>query len=353
VPSKKAPMPTVLDLFSGAGGLSLGFEMAGFHVHTAVDNWPDALRTLAFNSPSTTTVQLDLGESKAVESLCRSLPKIDVVVGGPPCQGFSIAGKRDPQDPRNKLYKGFVSAIKILKPSSFVMENVPTIASPSNRELFEAIIKDFRSLGYKVSTKVLLASEHGVPQNRKRMFIVGVLEKFKSDFRFPEPTKTFVTCAEAISDLPCGSIVDGSRYPSTPSTFYQRKMRSGSRNLYNHDITNHTEQTIKLISMVPDGGNHKDLPREFQGIRNVNIAWTRFASWKPSPTIDTGHRHHFHYQYDRVPTARESARLQSFPDRYIFLGGKTSQLKQIGNAVPPLLAFSLAGSLSNFLENEK
>ena len=180
---------------------------------------------------------------------------------------------------------------------------------------------------------------------------MGILEGSGAVFEFPEQIQNFVSCAEAISDLPSESVQDGSKYPSSPENFYQRKMRSGSRNLYNHEITIHSEQTIKLISMVPDGGNHKNLPEKFRGIRNVNIAWTRFASSKPSPTIDTGHRHHFHYKYNRVPTARESARLQSFPDRYIFLGSKTSQQKQIGNAVPPLLAYSVAKSvLKVFME---
>jgi len=126
-------------------------------------------------------------------------------------------------------------------------------------------------------------------------------------------------------------------------------MRQNSTGVFNHQITNHNEQTKQIIALVPDGGNYKDLPKELQQTRRVNIAWTRLNSNKPSFTIDTGHNHHFHYQFNRVPTARESARLQSFSDDFIFLGAKTSQLKQIGNAVPPFLAKAIALQLKNYL----
>ena len=130
---------------------------------------------------------------------------------------------------------------------------------------------------------------------------------------------------------------------------FQRLMRKNSSGVFNHQITIHNEKTIEIISMVPDGGNYKNLPKELHHTRKVNIAWTRLNSQKPSFTIDTGHNHHFHYEFNRVPTARESARLQSFPDDYIFKGGKTSQLKQIGNAVPPLLAKTIAEELIKYI----
>ena len=119
--------------------------------------------------------------------------------------------------------------------------------------------------------------------------------------------------------------------------------------IHNHELTNHSEKTVDIISLVPDGGNYKDLPTEFQKTRKVNIAWTRLNSKKPSFTIDTGHRHHFHYEFNRVPTVRESARIQSFPDNFIFKGSKTSQYKQVGNAVPPILAKHLAVQLKRYL----
>ncbi len=337
--------PKLLDLFSGAGGMSLGFAQAGFEVVAAVDNWRDALGTFALNEPSAKVFLTDMSDQRIARELFNSLPDVDVVIGGPPCQGFSIAGKRDPFDPRNMLYKSFVEAIKIKKPKAFVMENVPTIASPTNAELFAEIIQDFKNLGYAVQARVLRASEYAVPQNRRRMFIVGTRSDISEFFEFPEKTTVVHTTSDAISDLPDLSVDDGSPYPTEPLTDLQNSLRSGSKYLYNHQITEHSPATKSVISLVPDGGNYKDLPNSLQGIRNVNIAWTRFASDKPSNTIDTGHRHHFHYTYNRVPTVREAARLQSFPDTYIFLGSKTSQMKQVGNAVPPMLAKLIAENL--------
>jgi DNA (cytosine-5)-methyltransferase 1 len=193
-----------------------------------------------------------------------------------------------------------------------------------------------------------MASEFGVPQNRKRAFFVGI--KGNKEFVFPNPTNPkLLTSKEAISDLPEYSIVDGSEYPMKPKSEYQELLRENSTGVYNHQITVHNEQTIEIIAMVPDGGNYKNLPVELHQTRKVNIAWTRLNSKKPSFTIDTGHNHHFHYKFNRVPTARESARLQSFPDNFIFRSGKTSQLKQIGNAVPPLLAKILAENLIKYI----
>ena len=131
-------------------------------------------------------------------------------------------------------------------------------------------------------------------------------------------------------------------YSSKAKNDYQVRMRKGSKQLFNHWSVAHTEQTKSIIALVPDGGNYKDLPKRLQNTRRVNIAWTRMASYLPSFTIDAGHNHHFHYKANRVPTVRECARIQSFPDTFVFLGNKTSQYRQVGNAVPPLLAEVLA-----------
>jgi DNA (cytosine-5)-methyltransferase 1 len=335
----------VLDLFSGAGGMSLGFSDAGFAITAAIDHWHDALNTFHLNKAETQTLLIDMSDESATHHALKSLGEVDVIIGGPPCQGFSIAGKRDPMDPRNKLYKSFIAAIREKKPTAFVMENVPTIASKTNAELYAEILNDLGGLGYKTQSKVLIASDFGVPQNRKRMFIVGVRKDVENNFEFPSPTSEKYTTRDAISDLPEFSVDDGSPYPLAPQSELQKALRNNSKTLFNHQITEHSLATKLVISKVPDGGNFKDLPQELQGIRNVNIAWTRFASDKPAFTIDTGHRHHFHYKFDRVPTVREAARLQSFPDTYIFLGSKTSQMKQVGNAVPPRLAYALAVAL--------
>lgn len=322
----------VLDLFCGCGGLSLGFEEAGYNVLLGIDIWEDALKTYAYNHKHSKTLCADMltlrGED--VKDIIGD-NSVDVIIGGPPCQGFSIAGKRIVNDDRNKLYKGFVRMVEYFKPKAFVMENVPNILSIGDGAVRETIINDFKILGYTVETKVLTASDYGVPQNRRRAVFVG-LTKGNFDFDIPMVAEK-VTTKEALSDLPEQSIEDGGKYSVESTSGYQKLMRVNSIGVYNHEVTQHNEQTVKIISMVPDGGNYKDLPKEFQETRKVHIAWTRLNSKRPSITIDTGHRHHFHYKWNRVPTVRESARIQSFPDDFIFLCSKTSQYKQVGNAI--------------------
>lgn len=338
----------VLDLFCGCGGLSLGFEEAGYNVLLGIDIWEDALKTYAYNHKYSKTLCADMStlHGEDVKDIIGD-NSVDVIIGGPPCQGFSIAGKRIVNDDRNKLYKGFVRMVEYFKPKAFVMENVPNILSIGDGAVRETIINDFKSLGYTVETKVLTASDYGVPQNRRRAVFVG-LTKGNFDFDIPMAAEK-VTTKEALSDLPEQSIEDGGKYSVESTSGYQKLMRINSIGVYNHEVTQHNEQTVRIISMVPDGGNYKDLPKEFQETRKVHIAWTRLNSKRPSITIDTGHRHHFHYKWNRVPTVRESARIQSFPDDFIFLCSKTSQYKQVGNAVPPLMAKAIAEQLKKQL----
>jgi DNA (cytosine-5)-methyltransferase 1 len=192
---------------------------------------------------------------------------------------------------------------------------------------------------------VLLASDYGVPQNRKRVVFVGV--RGKQNFEYPEPLfhDNKITTGDALGDLPELTVGDGSKYLIKASNEYQKIMRQQSTGIFNHESTLHSDKTVSIISLVPDGGNYKNLPKHLQGTRKVHIAWTRYSSTRPSLTIDTGHRHHFHYKYNRIPTVRESARLQSFPDDFIFYGSRTSQYKQVGNAVPPLMAEAIAKQL--------
>lgn len=182
------------------------------------------------------------------------------------------------------------------------------------------------------------------------------LKNSKIKFEFPKPTHTsenYVTCEEAIGDLPSrenkqGEEVDS--YTNGPISDYQRGMRKNTNNLYNHVATNHTQKVKDVISLVPEGGNHKDLPKGVGTSRRFNEAWTRYHSKKPSKTIDTGHRNHFHYKYNRVPTVRENARLQSFTDDFVFYGNRTQQNRQVGNAVPPLLGYAIAKQLIKYLK---
>jgi len=342
--------PKVIDLFCGCGGLSQGFIDAGYNIILGIDKWQDAIETFNFNHKNSNGIVADLLTlSPETVSKKEKIDNVDVIIGGPPCQGFSIAGKRIVDDERNQLYKSFLHYVEFFKPKAFLMENVPNIMSIGKGAIKEQIIIDFEKIGYKMSNKILLASDYGVPQNRNRAFFVGLRDG--SVFDFPQPTTpdNKITSKQAISDLPKHTLKDGESYSLDSKSSYQKQMRNGNKVVFNHQITEHKEKTIEIISMVPDGGNYKSLPKELHSTRKVNIAWTRLNSNKPSFTIDTGHNHHFHYEFNRVPTARESARLQSFHDDFIFKKGKTSQLKQIGNAVPPLLAKEIAIKLKKHL----
>ena len=343
-------MLNALDLFCGCGGLSLGFEKAGINILLGIDAWQDAITTFNYNHKNSQGLCADLStlNPKDIE-LNLNNKTVDLIIGGPPCQGFSVAGKRIINDERNKLYKNFVRFVDYFKPKAFVMENVPNILSIGGGTVRDSIVKDFSDLGYKVVYQVLTASNYGTPQNRRRAVFVGL--KNGADFSFPEKSVSNLTTSfEALSDLPENSLKDGASYPLAPNCDYQKLMRTNSTKVYNHEITEHNEKTKQIISLVPDGGNYKDLPIELQQTRKVHIAWTRLNSQKPSFTIDTGHRHHFHYKWNRIPTVRESARIQSFPDDFIFLGSKTSQYKQVGNAVPPLMAEAIAKKIKETLD---
>ena len=345
MPGSKSP--TVLDLFSGAGGLALGFKRAGFETIAGIDNDAASLETFALNFPNSLTICEDLSSvSSELALFFKSLKgKVDVIVGGPPCQGFSIAGKRIIDDPRNSLYRHYIETVEVIKPKYVVIENVPTIRTMGDGKVANAITQDLEDLGYEVRVMTVNASDYGVPQNRKRAFFIA--KKGSAPVVFPDPITpvTKLTTKDAIGDLPLVEDYFDNLpipYSSKAKNDYQVRMRKGSKQLFNHWSVAHTEQTKSIIALVPDGGNYKDLPKRLQNTRRVNIAWTRMASYLPSFTIDAGHNHHFHYKANRVPTVRECARIQSFPDTFVFLGNKTSQYRQVGNAVPPLLAEVLA-----------
>lgn len=355
----KNSAPTVVDLFSGCGGLSYGLIQAGFDVILGVDNDKDSLITFEANHPGSKAVNIDLADPESSRLIKEAVGgrSIDVIVGGPPCQGFSLTGSRNMEDPRNKLYLSMFNIVRDIKPKAFIIENVSGMATLYGGKVKEDIINKFEGIGYNVKAKLLCAADYGVPQMRKRLVFVGVLEKY-GEFDFPIPTFTqdnYVTSGEAISDLPSNEIDLGSEeadYTTQPQTKYQRIMRGNSRKLYNHVATCHTEKVVKVISQVPEGGNHKDLPNGVGEHRKFNEAWTRYHSQKPSRTIDTGHRNHFHYKYNRIPTVRENARLQSFPDTFKFYGSRTSQNRQVGNAVPPLLSYNLGNNLIRIIKKE-
>ena len=340
---------TVLDLFAGCGGLSAGFEKAGFEVIAGVDYDEPALKTFKHNHRRSHSILLDLSRADAMEQIREKIgleTKIDVITGGPPCQGFSLTGPRKFNDARNSLYMSMLRAVEEFSPSAFLIENVRGMASLYQGKVLEDVVTQFEKVGYNVEPLILNSANFGVPQVRHRLFIIGIKEEF-GEFEFPEHShdeQDWITCMEAISDLPTlendlGS--NESTYDKPPESDYQRKLRGSCNVLYNHLGTRHTEHVKSVIAQVPEGGNHKDLPPGVGDSRRFNEAWTRYHSQRPSRTIDTGHRNHFHYRWNRVPTVRENARLQSFRDDFEFLGTKTQQNRQVGNAVPPLLAQAL------------
>src|SRR3989344_3473866 len=294
--------PTVIDLFSGCGGLSYGLEDAGFEVLLGIDNWEPSLKTFKHNHPVAEVMCADISHVTADKIKNITQRQGDIIVGGPPCQGFSLSGPRNFYDDRNKLYLEYIRLVKEIGPKAFIIENVPGLAALFGGQVKDRIIEEFSKLGYTVNAKILNASDYGVPQNRKRIVFVGI--KGSRLFEFPSPT---------------------------------------------HVASQHSKQTVEIVALVPEGKNYKALPKHLQSTRNFHVAWTRLHRELPSPTIDTGHRHHFHPVAHRVPTVREAARIQSFPDRFQFLGTKTDQYRQVGNAVPPLLATAIGKVLLKYL----
>lgn len=348
--------PNVIDLFCGCGGLSLGFINAGYNILFGVDTDVASRETFQENHKEALAYDWDLSDDKFLQKIEEAAggEPIHVVVGGPPCQGFSLTGPRKLDDPRNTLYWAILKSVKKIKPLAFVIENVKGLASLYNGSIKDDILRRFQEAGFNVSYKILCAADYGVPQTRERLFLVGI-RRALGVFAFPNPTHlptNYVTCEDAISDLPSRESELGSEtdhYTIPPITEYQKLMRKNCVLLHNHVATNHTEYVKEVISMVPEGGNYKNLPKGVGESRRFNEAWTRYHSKKPSRTIDTGHRNHFHYKFNRVPTIRENARLQSFPDEFVFKGSKTQQNKQVGNAVPPLLAEQIARQLFGYI----
>lgn len=345
----------IIDLFCGCGGMSRGFEMAGFDPVLAVDMWADAVKTYNHNSEKNVAVCLDV-HNLTREELKRRVGEFSNVVGiigGPPCQGFSTVGKREIDDPRNRLYLEYCRIVKEVSPEFFVIENVKGLMTLNNGAVRDDIERRFSAMGYHVSYEVLNAADYGIPQNRKRVFFVGIRT---GSFSFPKKHSKILSASEGISDLPSGDGWDGeskiSAYTAAPKNAFQKAMRGSEKILKNHDFTKHSQQTIDVISRIPDGGSIRDLPPEYWQIRKYNKAFERMGSDRPANTVDTGHRNYFHYGEPRIPTVRENARLQSFPDSFEFLGTRGSQYKQVGNAVPPLLAYAVACEILKSLEHK-
>ena len=355
----------VLDLFSGAGGLSRGFYDAGYEVVLGVDFDKAALKTFKENHGQAEAMNLDLFYHDNIDVIIDFLKnrkiKLDVLVGGPPCQGFSVAGPRDMNDKRNTLYTAMVELADRVKPQVVVLENVPGMVQTNGGIGAKRVVEDFAKIGYNMVAKLLYGPDYGLPQIRKRVFFVGLKDNTK-EFIFPEATvdkEHYITCEQAIGDLPSlqtddGEIIYGEtiqNYEIPAQNEYQKKMRAHSKNIQNHIGSIPIEKTKYMISLVPEGKNYKALPEQYRGMYKYHEALTRYHSKKPSRTINTGHRSHFHYKWNRIPTVRESARLQSFPDDFVFYGNKSEQYRQVGNAVPPMLGQVVAEALLPYLKD--
>lgn len=339
----------VIDLFSGCGGLSKGFMDAGCDVLLGVDIDQAALTTFERNHPGAIGLNGNLAEASTFEKMRELIGgrKVDLIVGGPPCQGFSLTGPRNFDDERNKLYLSYIKAVELFNPKGFIIENVPGMATLYKGEIKNEILRRFKRLGYSIECRVLCAADYGVPQIRKRLVFVAIRKEF-GEASFPVPIlkpDCYVSSREAIDDLPALETEFGAEiatYSQPPRSMYQKKMRGACKVLSNHTATAHKDFVKSVIAQVPEGGNYKDLPKGVGEHRKFHMAWTRCDGHKPSRTIDTGHRNYFHYKYNRIPTVRESARLQSFPDDFVFMGTRTQQYRQVGNAVPPMLGYALA-----------
>ena len=368
----------VIDLFAGCGGLSTGFEMAGFNIPFAIEKDEWASETYKYNHNNTYVYTKDITKIKNIKKIMSNYGKIDGVIGGPPCQGFSLSGKRDTKDPRNSLFMDFVRFVKAIQPKFFMMENVPGILSmkTAKKELVvNLIMKEYDKAGYNASYKILNAAEYGVPQIRMRVVFIGIRKdlEFNVDELFPKgflSEKKQISIKDAIMDLPQIEAGEGGEkqlYKTKPKNKYQKWARGSQKELYNHIAMKHTDRLIERFKTIKQGQSLADVPPEHMQRKRGNASEISGKTYsqnnmrpygnKPSPTIAASFQGNFIHPYlNRNYTAREAARLQSFPDWYIFKGKRTtmsweknlSQYQQIGNAVPPLLAKAIAENLMHY-----
>lgn len=344
-------MFNVIDLFCGIGGFSYGFQMTKrFKVALGVDMWAVALETFRYNHPDTSVISENIMSIKD-DFWSKFKGDTSVIIAGPPCQGFSMSGKRDILDERNNLFKEVVRVTSIVNPDVVVIENVVGLLSMKNEHgemIKDLIVSDFNNIGYFVKHKVLNAADFGVPQQRKRVIFVAT--KY-DDFVFPDATfgnksKPYISVGEAL-----GNITDGLEYLE-PNCDYQ-KLMSGSKSIFNHDRIQHAQNIIERMKHVPQGGNWKDIPDELGkggGVHSNN--YRRLNAESPSITIKHASKSMIiHPWYDRTPTVREIARIQSFNDDFIIKGTRYDQHQQLANAVPPLLGRAIALEVIQYLES--
>lgn len=349
--------PKVIDLFSGVGGLSKGFEMEGFEIELAIENDKSISKAYTFNHPNVKVINEDITKLNLNEVFKKYTNKVDIVMGGPPCQGFSQKGQRKSiYDSRNFLFKYYLQVVKIVRPKYFVMENVPSLLTTEKGYFIREIQNEFKKIGYEMKYSVLNAADYGVPQKRKRAIIIGKLKEEAPSF--PKIQKRKVTIWEAISDLNyLESGEEKQEYLIEPQSLYQEMMRENTIELFNHKATKHSKIALERLSLIPPNAGREVLPKEHLTKSIYSGTWTRMNKDELSVTIttrfDTPSSGKFTHPFlNRAITVREAARLQSFPDDFIFIGNKSTQMKQVGNAVPPLLAAEIAKVIKNDMKGD-
>ncbi len=353
----------ILDLFCGAGGMSYGMHKnKHFVTKVALDINEKLAQTFKKNMPDTELIIGDIQDSNVKEKIINLSKKnnVNMIIGGPPCQGFSLKGKKlGLDDPRNFLFIEYLHLVEELQPLVFVIENVKSLMSTSNGWFKNQIISEIKKLGYEVSVGIVKASDYGVPQSRERVIFLCSKNKAVS---IPEATvEVPITVREAIEDLAYLNSNEGAfeqSYITEPMTDYQRMMRIGSKKLYNHKASNHSQVAIDKLSMIPPEKGKEYLPEELLGKQKFNSTWGRLKWDEPSPTIDTrfdaaSNGTNNHPFLNRAITPREAARIQSFDDSFIFYGNKVDIRTQIGNAVPPLMAKAIADHIYKCLVKDE
>lgn len=358
-----------VELFAGSGGLGTGFENAGFNVISANDIWEPAAKTYIANHPKVKYIVKDIAElsgQELLEDTGYKFEDVDVIIGGPPCQGFSTLGKRFIDDPRNKLFKEYVRIVNEIRPKFFVMENVSGILSMEGGKVLKNILNSFNDIGYKLEYRLLNAAEYGVPQQRERTIFIGT----RTNVEIKYPTKTHsltnekglkkaLTLWDAIGDLPQSNDKEITEYQISAQNEYQKMIRNNCTTITNHVPSLHNEKAKKMMEYIPEGKSVWDIkdniPKELIPTSGYGNTYARLNSKEPGMTITRNFAcisssRCIHPFLNRGLTAREAARIQSYPDNYIFLGSKTDIHIEIGNSVPPLLGQVIGNTIKDMLD---
>ncbi len=364
----------VIDLFAGCGGLSLGFFQAGYSVKKAVEFEPSIAKTYKENHPNVDVIVDDI---KNIDSTgVFQAGEADVIIGGPPCQGFSMAGARIRDgfidDPRNYLFKHYFNVVMAVRPKVFVMENVKGMQTMQGGKIFREILRVFsdpemtKGQPYNLYYKVIKAVDFGIPQKRERLVIIGTTlidvafdEIWENTVREIEVCYpgyfSHVTVADAIGNLPSATL-DGVIVNPTPETDYQKYLASNKDTLTNHTQSNHSKKAIERMQQIGNGENYTNLAEQINSVHSGSYG--RLCWDEPATTITTrfdtpaGGRF-IHPTENRTLTPREAARIQSFPDEFVFYGAKREISRQIGNAVPPKISYFLARFIRNILNDNE